>query len=412
MTNEQVPGEMPRKSFGRKLLIVIVSVLGAFALLGAVGWYIFLRPGKPIPPVNFADSQTSGMVVFHADPKDPGFRSLLRYLAASAIEHDLVKDPDGRKLLELIKTEQVPGEIPVVSVIGSYKGDSPENVKSFAAVSMAEFARLRRIQLGIVFNHLAGQAPAEKAYGARIVSLNEMMRQVEGSGKAGTELSEADRMPGPAESPFVRQAWVSVAERCIFLGRSAEDVKAGIVALQTSQIDENSPFMTLFRRVDTSQMLFGALVNSGGLFLSAIFPPDQVEDARSSISGVVGFDPRQLKGIAFSVRAISDDEADLKLWVDAADPQVAQQIQAMVQSLQEASTRTTGEFPLRIQASDAKVQGSSYSSTIHVSGVRGLIDDQFARLKQRLDSLEPLAPSQEPPPPGRLDPPQAEAPRQ
>jgi len=363
----------PRRKWGwsKTLLIILGALLGVSCLTCLVGSYVLFQPGKPVPPTAFIDEATSGIAVLKADSNDAGYRKMLAYAAGAALKGEAPKNEGFRRFLEFVGTNQK-DPIPSLTVIASYKGTQPGNLRPFAVVVLSELPRIYRMVVQHFFNGVAAQCSAPKVEGAAIVpgaKLVEALRARFGQGSVPSQIAT-----------MLEGCLVSVDSSCIFVGKTAEDVQAGLKAFRAPRPAEGAawPFLKLYGRADSTAPVFGALSNDNDLLLAALTPPDQVPELRDKVAGAFFLDPHQVKEAAFSVAIVSEDEATAKLSIEGANPDAAGQIAAAVDAFIKSNVESTQKIPLTFAVESKELKDSRYTATIKVTGFRALIDGCFA----------------------------------
>jgi|GEM_PF-4006832 len=408
--------EVPKKkrTLSSIVLIVFGVILATSCLVCGVLGYLAGRPGKPIPATAFIDEETTGIVVLRADVKDPELKSLMSFASASALEHNVL--PEHGEMLEFAKKDRA-GQIPSVTLIGSYKGDKPEDLSSFGVVVLRELPWFYRWMADRGYDVFTLALPVETFQGAKIVSAEKLMesarKEAEEKGKSGPSL------------PSLGKSHVTLFESCLFIGRSVEDVQAGVEALQAPEPapEEGLPFMELYEHADSGALLFGVLSNRNEIFLAALYPdPDAREDAREWLEPKLTLDPRQIRSIVFSIDLVPTAEAEgeeaeaeegaveepeeetaddadddavcdqavIRLWVEGANPDTAQQIAVAVKALVDSKLNTTEEIPLEFVIDEelTSTEGAVYEGVIRVSGIKAFIEQYFAQLGAEREQLE------------------------
>ena len=84
------------------------------------------------------------------------------------------------------------------------------------------------------------------------------------------------------------------------------------------------------------------------------------------------------------------DQAVIKLWVEGANPDTAQQIAVAVKALVDSNLNTTEDIPLEFVIDEelTGTEGAVYEGVIRVSGIKAFIEQYFARLGAEKEQLE------------------------
>ena len=371
MTDDLTQGGFgpPRKKWSvtKTLLVILISLLAFSCMACVIGAYWLSRPGKPVPPTQFIDDSTKGIVVLRVDPANQGLKQVLAYGIESAMKQNLIQRKDEiRGYMEALGSGR--SAILAFSVIASYKGTGPADVRAFAVVMLRELPRYARMVASHSYKAMAEEAKGQP-FADRLI--------VDGKNLAGL-LGEKGLDVGREAGPMLENTQLSLADSCIFVGRTVDDVKAGLAALDAPEPTPQSPFLELYRRANSSATIYGALSNENDLALAALAPPDQVSAMREKITSVILIDPQQVKDLTFSVVFVSDDEATVQLAAVGANPDVARQMAAGVQAFADATAPAARKLPLHFAIVASEINGSFYSATVKVTGLRELIDSLLA----------------------------------
>lgn len=366
-----------RKKRTKIILMIIAAILIPSCLM--CGWKLYglLQPGEPLPAAAFIDDDTTGIVVLRADGSDPNVRSILAYGAGLALEQNV--EPDYEALLKFLASEDSE-DIPAVTLVVSYKGRTPDELRSFNVLSLRQLLGVYRWVGSRMFDALAESGSAGTHENARIVSIKKVMETLRQQAK-----EKAGQIPS---IPWMEEYHCTLFESCLIAGKTPEDVQAGVAALLAPEpaAESERPFMEVYRHADTSALCFGALSNENDLLLSALFPDaDQREDAREFVEPILTFDPQQVRNIAFSADLVSDDEAVVKLWLECANNDIAKQLEAAVRAFVNSHGATTEDIPFELVIDEAatKTEGTVHEAVINVSGIKAWIKQCVSQLAQK-----------------------------
>ena len=384
LPQEPVAAEVPRKrrSLVTVLLIVLVALLALSCAACLVGGYFLGRPGEAIPPTHFIDESTRGIIVLRVDATNPGLRQVLAYVGDSAIKHKLAKEEAVRRFVQPLKSGQG-NPIPSFTVIASYKGTGAADVRTFGVAVLRELPRWMRIGADRYFRGIASDAKGQPFGNRLIVDGKKMMEALR---RKGTD-------PGSTVRAVLEESQLSFTDSCVFVGRKAADVQAGMEALDAPEPSAQWPFMQLYGRADSTATIYGALSNENDLLLAALVPADRMAEMREKIGTAIFLDPQQVKNVTFSVVFVSDDKATVQLTGEGGNPDVANQIAAGVQAFGASKVEADKQVPLRFAVTSAEVKGSACTATVKVTGLRALIDNLMADLAARKAQSEDASPA-------------------
>jgi hypothetical protein len=406
-----------KRDRSRILLTVFAGILATSCLVCGVVSYFVTKPGKPIPATAFIDEKTRGIVALRIDPNEPGLRELLSMAAGIALERNYRSEL--KEMLEFFKEKKLQ-QAPAVTLVGSYMGSTPDELRAYGILVLSELPGLLRWRIEGAYKGLAQSAEASTYQGARIASGGDLIRNI----RERREASEK-APPLPENAAFIEELQLSLFESCLFVGRSVEDVEAAITAfhapdpaVRTGDEPEpregELPFVKLYRRADSSALCFGALSNENDILLAAVYPEaGDREAARERLEPVLTLDPRQVRKIAFSAKLASADEGVVKLWVEGANADTAEQIAAAVRAFVESKLSTTEEIPLEVAIveDETKIEGATYQATIRITGIKALVESAVTEYFKRRAAEQEAASREEAERPGGEEPPPKEEPQ-
>jgi len=382
------------------LLIILVAVLAISCLVCGVGAWFMQRPGKPIPPTAFIAENTSGLVVVRVDANEPKFRELLTYAATVAAEQGMKTGLDD--WVDFFKSHRTE-PVPKVTLVGSYQGSEPENLDRWTALILSELPGGIRWQVKGAYYKLLGEVKATDHEGAKIVAGEDVaafLRSAAKEARKDNKQDEHQEEPEPALASEIENVFLTVFSNVCFVGETQEDVQAAVSAFNAPRpdaADEEAPaarpaFMDLYEKADPSAMLFGAASNANGILLAALFRDEaDRQEARATFEQTLAMAPDQVKALAFSAALVTADEIAVKLWLEAANPDAARQVDAAVRSFVESQVNTTEELPLEaaIVESETSVADSVYQCSIKVTGLKKLVQAKVEKYYEGLRSRQP-----------------------
>ena len=381
--NEQPLPEAQRErrkwSTRKKLLVAIGVLLGISCLFCGIGAVWLFQWGKPIPPLQFVDGDTMGIAVLRADSANEGYRQVIAYMAESALRHELTTEKEHISALTKLQEPQNV-QIGAFTAVASYRGHSPENLRVFFSLTFAELPRIGRMLVQRVFD--AGAADTPRYRGAAIRPARSVM---EGWTASGVKLPKD-------KQNWVEDLMVGAAHSCVFAGREADGVKAGLDAFAGAEPPADSPFMQVYRRADSTRFIHGALLNEDDVLLAAFLPLEQIPQVRADMASELMLDPHHVKNIAFSLELLSNDEAVLDLSIEGANAEAVKQIDAALRAVVRSTQPGAKEFtlidfqeldiPLTLTLQEARSEGLIHFSTIKVAGLKALIDACIGKLAE------------------------------
>jgi len=361
----------PRKKGCARVLLVTLGVIFVVSCLGCgVLSYFLFQPGKPVPPITFVDEHTAGMIVVRLDIDDPETKELAKY----AIEAGIKRAQDDDTASEM--QDQLEHIAAPVTLLASYKVNPDGAVNTFGSLVFSEWHGTIRWAARLWFWGIRSDdtVEAHQYRGAWIVD--------------GSKLTPENLKSAPGGANLFQNRLFSLLDSCLFIGNSENDVEKAVDAYTSKPVDieADTPFLNAWRETNQNTLAYGVLLNDdNNSAIAAFFPEDRADKAREDLQDILLLDPSQITMTSFSLDLMPEDKAELKLIVQTTSENAARQVQISVESFDRSEYAQ--DIPLLFETVSSQITGTTYKSTIHITGIRAIID-QFISGKLQAEELE------------------------